>query len=233
MLETPHLAVSRRAGLGQPLGRSGLASVVGSALLLVAISAASIWTAGRSASVLETAQALRQQRATVTNILIETLGAETGQRGFLLTGDASYLASFQHATATMPSLLNRLADGRATDPHFIQLRQLITAKLAELARTVELQQAGDSADALALVRTNVGNNNMTELRRLVSALQSELDARLLHEIHTVFVDDALVIAIDVVGLLIIAVLVWQAARAVRRYLARLAQAQAAAGSAAR
>ena len=56
MLETPNLAAIRRAGLSQPLGRLGLASVVGSALLLVAISAGSIWAAGRSAGVLETAE---------------------------------------------------------------------------------------------------------------------------------------------------------------------------------
>ena len=231
MLETPHLAASDRAGLGQPLGRFGLASVVGGALVLVAITAGSIWAAERSASVLETAQRLRQQRAVVTNIFLEAQGAETGQRGYLLTGDTSYLAPFQRATNTMPVLLSRLAQDRATDPRFIQLRQLITAKLAELAQTVHLQQAGDRDDALALVRTNVGNNNMNEVRRLVADFQSELDGKLLHEIHTVFGDDELVIATDFVGLLTIALLGWQIARAIRSYLAKLAQAQSIAGSA--
>ena len=231
MLESAHLAASQRAGLGQPLGRFGLASVVGSALVLVAISAGSIWAAGRSASVLETAQRLRQQRAVVTNIFIEAEGAETAQRGYLLTDNAGYLAPFQHATNIMPVLLSRLAQDRAADPRFIELRQLITAKLAELARTVDLQQAGDRNNALAIVRTNVGNTNMTELRRLVADFQSELDGRLLHDIHTVFVDDELVIAIDVVGLCTIALLGWQITRAIRSYLAKLAQAQSVAGSA--
>lgn len=117
-----------------------------------------------------------------------------------------------------------------TNPNFTQLRQLITTKLAELARTVELQQAGDRTDALAIVRTNAGNSNMIYLRQLVAGFQSETDARLLHEIHMVFVDDEVVIAIDVVGLFTIALLVWQAARAVRSYLARLAQAQSVAGN---
>ncbi len=231
MLETPDLATTHRPGPGQPLGRFGLASVVCSALLLIAISAGSIWAAERSASVLETAQKLRQQRAAVTSIFIEIEGGETAQRGYLLTSDASYLAPFQRATITMPVLLDRLGQDRAADPRFILLRQLVTAKLAELARTVELQQAGDSADALAIVRTNVGNTNMTNLRRLVAEFQSELDARLLHDVHTVFVDDELVIVIDAVGLCTIALLGWQVARAVRSYLARLAQAQSTASSA--
>ena len=231
MLETPHSAALRRGVLGQPLGRFGIASVVGSVLLLLAICAGSIWAAGRSASVLETAGGLRKQRTALTDILMEAQAAESAQRGFLLTADANYLPPLQRATANIPALLNRLARERATDPQFIELKQILTAKLAELTRSVELQQGGDPQDALALVRTNVGNDNMNSLRRLVGGFQGELDARLLHDIHTLFVDNELVIAIDVAGLLAVALLFWQITQAVRSYLAKLARAQSLASNA--
>ncbi len=231
MLETPYSAAPRRAGLGQPLGRLGIASVVGSALLLIAICAGSIWAAQRSVSVLQMAQRLRQQRSALTDILIEVEGAETAQRGYLLTSDASYLPPLQHALETTPGLVSRLAQTRANDPRMIELQQIITAKMAELRRTVGLQQSGDAADAMAMVRTNVGNDNMTTLRKLVGAFQSEFDRRLLHDVRTVFQDNTLVIAIDLVGLVTIVLLGWQTARAVRGYLYRLAEAQAVASNA--
>ena len=231
MLQVPQSTRGADATLGRLLGGFGVPAVVGAALLLFAIFAGSLWAAAWSASALRTGQALRSQRLAVTTILVEVQGAESAQRGFLLTEDPGYLPPLQQALQAVPAALRTLEQSRPADPALTGLKQLLTAKLAELEQTVNLAQAGRRADALAIVRTNVGNDNMTELRRLTSALQSELDASLLQQLQVVDADNRTVIVVDGLGLVAIFLLGWQTARAVRRYLASLAEAQSTAASA--
>ena len=63
--------------------------------------------------------------------------AESGQRGYLLTGDASYLKPYAAAAARLPALLKALDDMPLKQPGFEQkadaARSAIADKLAELA----------------------------------------------------------------------------------------------------
>ena len=102
--------------------------------------------------------------------------AETGQRGYLLTLDPAYLEPYNRARAQMA---DRLADVKLrfmqdTDPavsaHVDPLPDLVSVKLDELARTIEYARNGDSATALAVVRSNHGKQTMDTLRGHLAAL---------------------------------------------------------------
>jgi two-component system cell cycle sensor histidine kinase/response regulator CckA len=109
--------------------------------------------------------------------------AETGQRGYLLTGDEAYLAPFNESVPQIRQL-NAEAAGRRgpfTDSAAAgRLAQLVTAKLTELARTIEVRRGGKDA-ALAIVRTNQGKQTMDEIRaataRLLGREQQQLGFR--------------------------------------------------------
>src|SRR5579862_7002877 len=80
--------------------------------------------------------------------------AETGQRGYLLTGNESYLDPYHNAVADLPGRLSQLraavsADA-ATTQQLDELRQLISAKMTELGETIQLDRSGDHAGAIAL-----------------------------------------------------------------------------------
>jgi signal transduction histidine kinase len=102
--------------------------------------------------------------------------AETGQRGYLLTGSDSYLEPYERARTSATAALDRagalLEDDREQVPRVAALRALLRAKLAELARTVELRRAGDAAGALAIVESDAGQQSMEAIRRLVDAMQA-------------------------------------------------------------
>jgi PAS domain S-box-containing protein len=109
--------------------------------------------------------------------------AETGQRGYLLTHDESYLAPYNHALAVISSRLADLDDdaraGVLSEQDVDQLRQLGNLKLAELKKTIDLShQPGGFDAATALVRTNIGKQHMDDIRDLVHRiiLQKEQDA---------------------------------------------------------
>jgi diguanylate cyclase (GGDEF)-like protein/PAS domain S-box-containing protein len=104
--------------------------------------------------------------------------AETGQRGFLLTGDAAFLAPYESARRALPMELARLDQLLAADEgqmlHAREFRRLTSSKLDELAATIELEQTGRPGDALSRVRTGVG-------RRLMDGLRAEAEQMLARE----------------------------------------------------
>jgi len=116
-------------------------------------------------------------------LLGDLQAAETGQRGYLLTGDGAYLKPFDNALGTVPRLLDSLhrltKDNRAQETHIFALEPLVSAKLQEMRRTVELAQEGKRDDALNIVNTDQGRGLMEAIRtELRGFFQTERD--LLH-----------------------------------------------------
>ena len=100
--------------------------------------------------------------------------AETGQRGFLLTGEPGYLQPYQLALTVLERQMTALKASTVGEP--IQLRlvtqidDLSRQKLRELNETIELAKAGNRDAAMALVRTDAGKNLMDRVRDLSSDL---------------------------------------------------------------
>ena len=134
--------------------------------------------AGVEASDVLDGQVRRVQLATET--LLSTLkDAETGQRGFLLTGDPAYLEPYDAARQRLDADLTRLEQaplpGNGRTAVIGRMRELATAKLAELGQTVELGRAGQTGAALDIVRTNRGKEVMDALRSEADALHADAE----------------------------------------------------------
>ncbi len=108
--------------------------------------------------------------------------AETGQRGYLLTGDAGYLGTYEQGVAAVRTHLPRLhalSAGRpAWQKRLGDVEVLVEAKLAELAETIRLFSSGDRAAALQRVQTGLGRNTMDRIRVSLAAMRSEETALL-------------------------------------------------------
>ena len=113
--------------------------------------------------------------------LIENV--ETSERGYLLTGDSSYLAFYEKALEEIPSQNQNLALLIADNPRQVaaaaHLQTLIADKLAIAAQSVSLAQQGQSADAVQVVKDGRGKQLMDAIRLQADAMESEED-RLLH-----------------------------------------------------
>jgi diguanylate cyclase (GGDEF)-like protein len=94
--------------------------------------------------------------------------AETGQRGYLLTGDESYLLLYRQGAEDLDDTVLRLQRVVSNDEKSVELVRRIehakTDKVAELARTIQLARSGNRAAAIALVQTNEGRRYMESLR---------------------------------------------------------------------
>ena len=110
--------------------------------------------------------------------------AESGQRGYLLTGSDEYLAPYQDArgrVADLQGALQRLtADSPAQQDRLRSLAPLLQRKLEELAQTIQVRRDTGAEAALRLVRTDLGRSLMVAVRDDLNAMTSE-EERLLGE----------------------------------------------------
>jgi len=141
------------------------------AAAMLVISEGSYW---QSVSTLDRLVAVTEARARVLDLSKNILDAETGQRGFLLTGRAEYLMPYERAVQPIAELLDALDAHFAGQPEakavLGKLRRLVKARLSLIAETVRLKQAGRPDLAAELVLTGFDKEQMDEIQLLGSEL---------------------------------------------------------------
>ncbi|MFC5549862.1 diguanylate cyclase [Massilia aerilata] len=150
-------------------------------VLVMALGAAVSYWMDRSTTVLvhELRMELEQQQR-VDNILDALRDAETGQRGFIITGNEVFLEPWQHARQTLPAAIREAKDKAGSDVEQAKLwriARLAELKLAELDETIAIRRGEGFAQTEKLVSSMRGKATMDELRRLVAARQARTDAR--------------------------------------------------------
>ncbi len=120
-----------------------------------------------------TNQVLTQSEKTLSIIK----DAETGQRGYLLTGDKTYLEPYNQATTKIDEYVQKLQKLTADNPHqqrrITILKQQIDTKLAELKQTVELREKQGFEAASSVVLSGKGKQYMDKIRQTISEIQQE------------------------------------------------------------
>jgi CHASE3 domain sensor protein len=116
------------------------------------------------------------------DVLSTVKDAETGQRGYLLTGKDSYLdpynAAVQEIGPRLDALQRLTIDSPTQQDRLASLKQHIGAKLAELKQTIDLHQNQGQDAALAVVQSDRGKQDMDAIRDQVSAMErEEIDLR--------------------------------------------------------
>ena len=116
-------------------------------------------------------------QASISGFLNDLTDMETGQRGYLLTSDQSYLQPYTAAKnriesdfATLRAKLASRTEGERSLES--QLESLVKSKQVEMERTIDLRQRGYRHRSFMLVATNEGKNYMDEAHRIVSSLSS-------------------------------------------------------------
>jgi signal transduction histidine kinase len=121
-------------------------------------------------------------RIATARVLQLLTDAETGQRGYLLTGRSEYLDVYQKARTELPDRTAEVtrfmaANGASGPADALKISAAIAARLDEIEKTVALQQAGDRAAALALVDSGGGKRQMDELRSIFERKLAEAATR--------------------------------------------------------
>jgi len=122
---------------------------------------------------------LRQQALSEYMGLISD--AESGQRGYLLTGETSYLKPYTEAVTRVEAALDRVHEAYGGDDgsrDFQDLRILTGKKLGELEDALALFKRRGAQPAVSIVRTDVGKHTMDEILRIVGTMRRNEAAEL-------------------------------------------------------
>ncbi len=187
-------------------GRLERLAVAAGGLLMVGIIVASVVIAQRTSRDAQDAIGARALRTTTVRMMDALLLAETGQRGYLLTGRAEYLAPYTAATQRIPALLEQLARMLGRQPDMLGWRNVIEDKMAELSETVRLEQAGQHAQAMSLVQADRGRHDMDIARAISDRLGAAESNAILVDITRSEAGARLLVIVDAVALVVLLLL---------------------------
>lgn len=126
-------------------------------------------------------QSSRQTVTAIDNVLTTLVDAETGQRGFLLTGDDRYLQPYNQALKDLPNdlaVLNKLlSDSQRGRKESLELNSLVNQKLFDLREAIELRRTKGPQAALAMLLTDNGKRTMDSVRKLCLRMRNEQDTK--------------------------------------------------------
>jgi CHASE3 domain sensor protein len=116
-------------------------------------------------------------QAELSGLLKDVTDMESGQRGYLLTGDAAYLQPYTDAKSRIEMDFANLRTGlsnRTQREQLLesQLESLAKSKQAEMERSISLRQQGYRLRSFKLIDTDEGKGYMDEIRRIASSLSS-------------------------------------------------------------
>ncbi len=126
-----------------------------------------------SQSVTHTHQVLEH----VAEVLSLLKDAETGQRGYVITGDETFLEPYQAGTTNVHAVVKELRELTADNPNqqkrIDEAEPLIAGKLAELKQTIDLRRKGSLEDTTKIVRGGEGKKVMDNLRVILAQMERE------------------------------------------------------------
>lgn len=148
--------------------------------LLIFINEVSFNKSTTAAAAIEEAQ---QTRGAINILLQQVLDAETGQRGYLLTGDARYLEPYTTATANISQSLGQLRQWVTPYPdqltEFAILSGHVSRKLAEMDLSVRMRKEGNEDTWKFVLTTDIGKEQMDAIR----AQSAKLAASSIHKME--------------------------------------------------
>jgi methyl-accepting chemotaxis protein len=122
------------------------------------------------------ATAMRNDITELTSFLSALNEAETGKRGFVITGEDEFLVPYRTGKAAAVEKVVRLrallGDDPAQTPRLDQLEPLVAEQMREIDRIIEVRRQGGFEAALQLVREGRKRGAMDRIRILVSDLKA-------------------------------------------------------------
>ncbi len=156
-------------------------------LVLIVIVAATFWLGQRAQQYARDVTQVRDLRISAVELRNALLTAESGQRGFLFSGNEIYLAPFDSAKAAARAradeLRKKVASYPQLEPMIAQLGGLVDAKIAEMEETVALKQAVHDQQVVELFLSNRGKALMDQANVFITGLIEASDTLLIEGVR--------------------------------------------------
>ncbi len=120
-------------------------------------------------------------------VLTDLIDGETGQRGYIITGEESYLQPYRSALSYVRQDVKELRQLTVDNPNqqrsLDRLEPLIAARLAVLQDRIAIRQREGLAAGVEAVRGGPGKQIMDQIRALVTEMREEEQGLLRHRLE--------------------------------------------------
>ncbi|HEY4015303.1 MAG TPA: response regulator [Polyangiaceae bacterium] len=168
-----------------PLPPATLVGLAAAIFAVLGVAFAEMWSADNRTAANDRVAHAFQVDEHLALLLSAMKDAETGERGFLLTGEERYLEPYNNAKGKPEAELRALraltADSASQQQRLDGIEAAFREKLADITGTIDLRRRGDSVAALAALRGGQGKAVMDKLRLALGDMEIQeknvLDAR--------------------------------------------------------
>jgi CHASE3 domain sensor protein len=145
----------------------------------VVVTLANVGTVNRAAGAVAHTNEVKTQ---LQALLASLIDAETGERGYIITGNDSYLQPYTRGVAAAATEIRRgrqlTADNREQQIDLDRVAAETQVKLDQLARGIQARRDKAFEAAQAVVLTNLGKRTMDGIRAVVARMEAREDALL-------------------------------------------------------
>ena len=149
---------------------------------LIFIGGVAWWSARQNSETFRQVAHTYQVVDQLQDIRAALLNAESGSRGYAISGDENFLTTYRSGIASIQKSFGTVKQLTADNPgqqrHLADLLPLIQKKISLVNEAVALRQRGDTAGALKLIASGKGLEAMSEIRRAVDTMESEEESLL-------------------------------------------------------
>jgi methyl-accepting chemotaxis protein len=158
-------------------GRKIAAGFALSFVLLLAIGAVAYTSINKLTSTSQWVTHTHEVLEHIAGVLSLLKDAETGQRGYVVTGDEAFLGPYHTGSRDVLNVLKELRKLTMDNPNqqkrIDSIEPLIDAKLAELKQTIDLREKGSVDETVKIVRGGEGKRVMDDIRRILDEMDNE------------------------------------------------------------
>lgn len=142
--------------------------------VLVTMSLTSLWLARESDQATEIVAHTLEVNSAIVTYQGALRRAESGERGFLLTGEEAYLNDYRQGQRRLGEIQSQLqaliSDNPEQQARLQTVLPLIERKMEKLATTIALKQQGRNDEAVAITKTGAGLELMNQILAQVSSM---------------------------------------------------------------
>ena len=158
-------------------GRKIAAGFALSFVLLMAVGAVAYASITKLSSTAQWVSHTHEVLEHIAGVLSLLKDAETGQRGYMITGEEPFLEPYRTGSGEALNVIKELrkltADNPAQQKRIDSLEAPVAAKLAELKQTIDLRAKGSVDEAVKIVRGGEGKRFMDDIRRILGEMDDE------------------------------------------------------------
>ncbi len=203
-----------------------IVAALASGILLVLLGVSvSFWSFSRMEQAAEVRKHTRAVIGNADDLLSALKDAETGQRGYALTGNEAFLEPYLAVRNRIKGdleTLRRSTSISAAQKHLDTLTPLVDAKLADLSQVIELRRKGDTPAVLALVSDGQGKQLMDSIRAEIKSFDRieedalmQLEAEFQSQLRGLFI---LIVGASLFALLLALAFAWMIHRETRQQM---------------